>query len=58
MAHPAQVAEDLLDGKELLCLDHNTSEGRARILALQNEHSSILQMKDNAVADALASADK
>ena len=44
--------------KELLCLDHNTSEGQARILELQNEHSTILQMKDNAVSDALASADK
>ena len=44
--------------KELLCLDHNTSEGQARILELQNEHSTILQMKDNTVSDALASADK
>jgi len=44
--------------KELLCLDHNTIEGQARILELQQEHSSILQMKDNAVSDALASADK
>ena len=44
--------------KELLCLDHNTSEGQTRILELQTEHRAILLMKDNAVSDVLASADK